>query len=466
MLEGDFEIHNAICVDEAIKKLKTGQYDIIISDYEMPQKTGLEFLKELREEKNVTPFILFTGKGREEVAIKALNLGADGYFNKQGSPETVYGELVHGVKLVVTNKKAEAELKESEEKNRQLVSIAHEGIIALNSEEDIVFANPHMSEILGFQESEIIGKSLFSFIPEIGVAHAQYYLNFCKEGVPGEFEFEFIRKDGELINVLFSTSIIRDNEGRNVGTMAVVLDITNRKKAELSLQENHRNLELMNEKLNVVGALIRHDIRNKLSSVTANTYLLKKKYADQTDLIDGLDRIENAVKESVKIFEFARIYDQLGVEKLKYIEVEQTLNEAVALFSGLNFKVKVDCPSLSLLADSFLRQLFYNFIDNTRKYGKKTTEIKVYNEISKLGELRLFFEDDGVGITEQNKENLFKEGFSTGGSTGFGLHLSKKMIDIYGWQIQEISKPGEGAKILLTIPIKNLNGKDNFIFKT
>ena len=56
-------------------------------------------------------------------------------------------------------------------------------------------------------------------------------------------------------------------------------------------------------------------------------------------LIDGLDRIENAVKESVKIFEFARIYEQLGVEELKYVEVEQTLNEAVALFSGLTFKV-------------------------------------------------------------------------------------------------------------------------------
>jgi DNA-binding response OmpR family regulator len=86
-LESSFDIDNACCVDEAVKKLSTGQYDIVISDYEMPMKNGLEFLKELREQKNDVPFIIFTGKGREDVAVKALNLGADSYINKNGSPE-------------------------------------------------------------------------------------------------------------------------------------------------------------------------------------------------------------------------------------------------------------------------------------------------------------------------------------------------------------------------------------------
>ena len=92
-MDGSFDIDQACCVDEAFKKLTVGHYDIVISDYEMPKKDGLEFLKELRKQNNETPFILFTGKGREEVVIKALNLGADRYVNKQGNPETVYGEL-------------------------------------------------------------------------------------------------------------------------------------------------------------------------------------------------------------------------------------------------------------------------------------------------------------------------------------------------------------------------------------
>ena len=95
---GDFEIDTACCVDEAFKKLSTGKYDVVISDYEMPQKNGLDFLKELREQKNDIAFIIFTGRGREDVAVQALNLGADCYLNKNGSPEAVYGELSHAIK--------------------------------------------------------------------------------------------------------------------------------------------------------------------------------------------------------------------------------------------------------------------------------------------------------------------------------------------------------------------------------
>jgi DNA-binding response OmpR family regulator len=74
---------------------------LFVSDYEMPKKDGLMFLKELRDRKNEIPFILFTGKGKEEVAVKALNLGADGYINKQGNPETVYGELKHTIQIFI-----------------------------------------------------------------------------------------------------------------------------------------------------------------------------------------------------------------------------------------------------------------------------------------------------------------------------------------------------------------------------
>ncbi len=66
--------------------------------------------------------------------------------------------------------------------------------------------------------------------------------------------------------------------------------------------------------------------------------------------------------------------------------------------------------------------------------------------------MNLIYEDDGVGIPLENKTSLFKEGFSTGGSTGFGLFLTKKMIDVYGWRIVEEGELGEGAKFVISIP--------------
>ena len=76
--------------------------------------------------------------------------------------------------------------------------------------------------------------------------------------------------------------------------------------------------------------------------------------------------------------------------------------------------------------------------------------------------LKLIYEDDGVGVPLENKLHLFKEGFSTGGSTGFGLFLTKKMIDVYGWTITEDGEPGKGVKFTITIPKLNKNGKENY----
>ena len=118
--QGEFEVDTASSVNEAFEKLKKKEYDVVVSDYQMPNKDGLEFLSELREKGNTAAFIVFTGKSREEVAVKALNLGADRYFGKSGQPETVYGELAHGIKTTVNFRKAEQASKESGEKYRSL----------------------------------------------------------------------------------------------------------------------------------------------------------------------------------------------------------------------------------------------------------------------------------------------------------------------------------------------------------
>jgi DNA-binding NarL/FixJ family response regulator len=106
-LDSNFEIDCACCVDEAFKKLAAKHYDVVISDFEMPKRNGLQFLAQLREEKNELPFILFTGKGREEIALEALNLGADAYLSKHGNPGTVYGDLLHNIRQSVARKKTE-----------------------------------------------------------------------------------------------------------------------------------------------------------------------------------------------------------------------------------------------------------------------------------------------------------------------------------------------------------------------
>jgi DNA-binding response OmpR family regulator len=135
-VENNFQVDSSSSVDEAFTKLKENSYDAIISDYEMPQKNGLEFLTELREQKNEIPFVLFTGKGREEVILKALNLGVDNYINKNCSPEIVYCELADAINKTIERKKSKKLLLigTEEEKNK-----SDETRKILDSINDIVF---------------------------------------------------------------------------------------------------------------------------------------------------------------------------------------------------------------------------------------------------------------------------------------------------------------------------------------
>jgi PAS domain S-box-containing protein len=830
-MQGPFQVDTATSADEAEMKLEKGKYDVIISDYQMPVKDGVEFLKELRDEGNPIPFIMFTGKGREEVAIKALNLGANQYLNKMGETETVYAELAHSIKQLAKTRKAEEELRESEERFRNLFEKANDGLVFVDLSGRIVDMNQKAAEIAEKRKEEIVGKPFF----ELGIVSSKdvsVLVEKLRQNVVGEstgsLEFEIGDENGRKKFIEISSALIRRND-TPVGALAIVRDVTERRKAEEMIRESeeryrelfenardvimifdlngnvasvnkaivdygykkeeligesmlrfvskeywptlrsdlehlahgkpvrseiaivtphgkkvaeytsnpivrhggvigfqsilrditdrrsaeenlrtcsqeyerlfdstvegviisgadgkissanpaaakilgyssprelvgmeaaelyadpeqrkallkqlmdtgsvqgfeaalkrrdetqvciqsnvtlHKDVEgnvlrtdsvfrdiserenvedentvlenqqkfeglfmgnpeatvyldrefhildvnpwftglfgysrdevkgkrlndivvpkdhmeeaeeldnkagegyvyhdtirirrdgslvpvsisaapifirgqlegyigvykdisqqknaeeklaMMNEKLRVVGGLTRHDVRNKLSAITGNAYLARKELAGNSKVLEYLEEMETAVRQTVKIFDFAKAYEMLGAQELVYVDVEKTADEAVSLFSDLKgVKMTNDCHGLSVLADSLLRQLFYNLIDNSLKHGQKATTMRIHYEATSQGELRLLCEDDGVGIPLGEKPRLFKEGYNTGGSTGYGLYLIEKMMEVYGWSIRETGTPGKGAQFAIAIPKTNKNGKENY----
>jgi signal transduction histidine kinase len=220
-----------------------------------------------------------------------------------------------------------------------------------------------------------------------------------------------------------------------------------------------KNLE---EKLRVVGSLTRHDVRNKLCAVTGNAYLLRRKLAGNPEALEQLVDMENAVRNVEAIFEFARTYEKLGVEQLVNVNVGKAVDEAVSLFPDLKgIRIANECGGLTVLADSLLRQLFYNLIDDSLKYGEKLTQIRIRYEKSE-NQLKLVYEDDGVGISKDAKPKLFSEGYTTGKGSGYGLYLIRRMMEVYGWTIQETGTPGNGVCFTIVIPEKNQDGKENY----
>ncbi|HUV02344.1 MAG TPA: response regulator [Desulfobacteria bacterium] len=85
-----FSVDTTSSAEEGLERLKSSNYDVVLSDYQMPMMDGLEFLQKLRERENTIPFIIFTGRGREEVAIEALNKGANRYPQKGVDIESMF----------------------------------------------------------------------------------------------------------------------------------------------------------------------------------------------------------------------------------------------------------------------------------------------------------------------------------------------------------------------------------------
>ena len=115
---------------------------------------------------------------------------------------------------------------------------------------------------------------------------------------------------------------------------------------------------------------------------------------------------------------------------------------------------------MTVLADSLLRQLIYNLIDNSLKYGETASQIKVYYQNGR-DRLKLIYEDNGLGIPKDEKEKIFREGYGKG--TGYGLYLIRKTCEAYGWTIKETGKPGKGAQFTMTIPKTDKGEKTRYI---
>jgi len=96
-----FEIRQALSAEQALAMLDNELFDVVLSDYKMPGMNGLEFLEELRKRGNDIPFIIFTGKGEERVAIEALNKGANRFIKKEGSPNALFDTLGRYIQEVV-----------------------------------------------------------------------------------------------------------------------------------------------------------------------------------------------------------------------------------------------------------------------------------------------------------------------------------------------------------------------------
>jgi PAS domain S-box-containing protein len=156
--DGMFTVDTFPSATEALERLRSAEYDAIISDYQMPETDGITFLKTLRHRGNITPFIIFTGKGREEVVIEALNSGADFYIQKGGEPVSQYTELAHKVRQAVQRRRAEKSIHDHERREADILNFLPDATFAIDTDGVVIAWNRAMEKMTGVPASAILGK--------------------------------------------------------------------------------------------------------------------------------------------------------------------------------------------------------------------------------------------------------------------------------------------------------------------
>lgn len=239
----DISIDTDLSAKNALEKARSGTYDAIISDYVMPEMDGISLLKEIRKSGSRIPFILFTGKGREEVVIDALNNGADFYLQKGGNPKAQFAELRNMLMQAVEWRTIEDKLKKSEERYRNVVEDQEEAICRFLPDGTHVFVNSAYCSLVGKTKEDLIGKKFVPNIPQKDLATTRHFLRSLTPKNPkGCMTQPIIMADGSTRWVRCNDRAIFDEKGSVVEYQSVAHDISEQKKAEDALVDSQRTL--------------------------------------------------------------------------------------------------------------------------------------------------------------------------------------------------------------------------------
>jgi PAS domain S-box-containing protein len=407
--------------------------------YPFIQNVGNKFISETFVQQ------LYGGKGAFLWFIASPLYDSNG--NITGAIETI--------RDITSRKQVENALQESEENFRMLFEESPVPILLSEIPSGkIAFANKRFLKDIDMSFDQVAGKRG----SDLGLLYDpdeqdRLTAAVMANGSVDDQEVKFVTRQGNPGINLVSMRIVTLK--KKPYCLTVMQDITELKVLEQQMVYNNAELnkyadELrqINDKLNLLNMITRHDILNQLTAILGYLEMMQMKFPDPS-LQKYIEKEINAAKNIQTQILFTKEYQDIGVQSPQWFDLKKIILSNAARLPLSMVKIVTHFDNLEIFADPLFEKVFYTLLENALRHGKTVTSIE-FSYFIQDENLLLVYQDNGVGIPAEYKEAILERKFFK--HTGFGLYLSRTILGITGMTIRENGEPGKGARFEIRVP--------------
>lgn len=451
--------------------------DLILSDYNLRDFTGLDALKYITESKMLIPFIFVTGAIDEETAAETIKAGAWDYVVKDRLlrlPLAIRGAL----QLRVEKSNA---LNAALESRKLLKAIEHSPvhIIMMNVNHEIEYVNKRFTETTGYALEDLKGKDSWRFVLEN--LPEKYFSDLQRKNIhPYNWhgEIQSRKKDGTSYWESVSISPLMNEENQVTHYIIVKEDISPRKRI---IQEliNARNKAERSDKLkDAFLQNLSHEIRTPLNAIVGFSSLLEEASGLPDELKEYTSIILSSSNQLLSIVNdiltISRIQTGQEIISTSEVYVNSILDDMYMIFKSQAVQNNIEYSVVKgnddrdfniLIDETKLVQILTNLLNNAFKYTHEGSITCGY--AIKGDRIEFFVKDTGIGISTENQKIIFDRfrqaeiSFNRNyGGTGLGLSISKSFAEMLGGRLWVESRQGEGSTFYLSLPCRSETGME------
>lgn len=474
-----FRVLSAKDAQEGLRLVKEEPIGVILLDVMMPEMSGIEALKFLREVAPEVPVIMITAYSTQSRVIDSLRSGAYDFLPKPFETQ----DLLHSVRKAMERhqllqenrelmqrleekvKEQTVELAKGKQLMENVLAYMASGLLVVDLEGRITMVNRPGAETLRLPQEELLGRKLLGLFPD-----AMELLKVQN----GQRELNLLLQDGSFIPLGFINSYLLDPRGRQEGVIILFRDLSEIKKLQEEIRRKDR-LATIGE----VAAGVAHEIRNPLFGISSVAQILVREVAFDQAHRELVSAMLSEIKRLNTLVEDLLLYGRPSKLNLHQEDLNQIWEEILGLSAdklaegGLHVRKELDRGLPLLLLDGHkIRQVFLNLLKNameaTPPGGTITLRTKVRGkELGVRGQEETFHsspltprwveisvEDTGLGIAPENVERIFDLFFTTKASgSGLGLPICRRIIEDHGGRILVWSEKGRGSRFTILLPL-------------